>query len=129
MNEPRILGVGEEPPALTPRNGTPPTSTRDKASKPKGKPGDRFAVLNSFVDFTLAGLSRAESATWLILWRDTRDGTARTSMADIARRAGCTRRAVVDAMAKLEAVGLVKVVHRGGFRQGPSRYRLRPLVK
>ena len=49
-----------------------------KASKPKGKAkaGERFAVLNNFIDFTLADLTRGEIAVWLVLYRDTRDGTA-----------------------------------------------------
>ena len=91
--------------------------------------GERFRILNNFVDFTLAELSRAEIAVWLVLYRDTRDGTARTSMVDLARRAGCSRRAVVTAVKALEKLGLIKIVHRGGIRRGPSRYCVRSLVK
>jgi hypothetical protein len=53
--------------------------------KAKGKParrrtGDRFAVVNAFLDFSAGGLSRAAALTWLVLWRDTKpDGTAQTS--------------------------------------------------
>ena len=94
----------------------------------KGAVGERFRVLNNFVDFTLAELSRAEISVWLVLFRDTRDGTARTGMADIARRAGCSRRNVVRAVQRLEQLGLIQVVHRGGFRRGASRYRVKPLV-
>jgi hypothetical protein len=90
---------------------------------------DRFRTLNNFVDFTLAELSRAEIAVWLILYRDTRDGTVRTGMADLARRAGCSRRAVVSAVQRLERLGLLKVVYRGGIHRGSSRYRVRPLIK
>src|SRR5262245_27991772 len=76
---PRILAVGEEPPPL---ESTAEATRRraSKGSKAKGKhAGERFAVLNAFVDFALAELSRAEIAVWLVLYRDTRDGTARTS--------------------------------------------------
>ena len=52
----------------------------------------RFEILNAFVDGGMAGLSRAELAVWLILYRDTKpDGTARTSLDDLARRGGMDR--------------------------------------
>ena len=95
LPEPRIIPVGGE---LPPMESGPerPQPIPGKAGEPKGKAskrsaGERFRVLNNFVDFTLAELSRAEIAVWLILYRDTRDGTARTGMADLARRAGCDR--------------------------------------
>ena len=68
-----------EPPA--PRQPDKPKS-RSKATR------DRFGVLNGFVDCSMAELSRAELTTWLILYRDTRNGTAATAQADIARRGG-----------------------------------------
>jgi DNA-binding transcriptional ArsR family regulator len=118
---PRPLVVGEEPAPLT------PAPSRAKA-RPKGKPaGERFKTLNGFVDFTLADLSRAEIAVWLILYRDTRDGTARTGYDDLARRAGLNRRNVGRALRRLEERRLVQVVYRGGFHRGLSRYRVRAL--
>jgi hypothetical protein len=132
MTRPRILGVGEEPPAMGDGDNSPRrtrrTSTRDRKRKRKTA-GDRFRVLNTFVDFSLAELSRVEIAVWLILYRDTRDGTARTSYDDLSRRAGCNRRSVTRAVRRLERLGLLRVVHRGGLRRGASRYRVRPLVK
>lgn len=100
-----------------------------KSSPGKSQTGERFRVLNSFVDCTMGDLSRAEIAVWMILYRDTRDGSARTSMTDISRRAGCSCRAVVDATRRLEKRGLIKVIHRGGIHRGSSRYCVRPLVK
>src|SRR5579875_1022800 len=127
-HDPRIIPVGGELPPMEPR-----PERSHKAREPKGKPGkrsagERFRTLNNFVDFTLAELSRAEIAVWLILYRDTRDGTARTGMEDLARRAGCAKRNAVRAVQRLEKLGLVKVIHRGGFRRGVSRYRVKPLV-
>jgi hypothetical protein len=129
---PRIIPVGEEPP---PMDGPAPSS-RPRRGGPKGKPdgakakaGERFAVLDAFVDFAIADLSRAEIAVWLILFRDTRDGTARTSYDDLARRAGCNRRNVGRAVRRLERLGLLRVVHRGGLRRGVSRYRACALPK
>ena len=90
---------------------------------------DRFAVLNAFVDFTAGTLNRADLLTWLVLYRDTRDGTAATSQADIARRTGLAKRTVQLAMNRLETAGLLKRVHRGGLRRGTSRYRVSGLGK
>src|SRR5262245_5689030 len=122
--EPRILRVGEEPPAMR------PPGTEQPRGKPKGKAtGERFKTLNTFVDFTATGLPRGALLVWLILFRDTRDGTARTSVADMARRAGCNRSTVIRSVRQLQQAGLLQVVHRGGLGHGPSRYRVRPLPK
>ncbi len=131
--EPRIIPVGGQLPPMEPRPERSGKPRPDKANEPKGQPGkhsagERFRTLNNFVDFTLAELSRAEIAVWLILYRDTRDGMARTGMEDLARRAGCAKRNAVRAVQRLEKLGLVKVIHRGGFRRGVSRYRVKPLV-
>jgi DNA-binding MarR family transcriptional regulator len=97
-------------------------------AKGKSTAGERFKVLNAFADFTLAGLDRAEIAVWLVLWRDTKpDGLARTSQADLARRAGVTDRTVRRAITSLLDAGLLRVVHRGGLRRGVSVYRVLPL--
>jgi Helix-turn-helix domain len=129
-----ILAVGEEPPPL--ERPEPASSGHGRQQhqgggrgKPNGRARERFAVLNAFVDFALADLSRAEVGVWLVLYRDTRDGTARTSYDDLARRAGCNRRSVGRALRGLERRGLLKVVHRGGLRRGPSRYLVRGLPK
>jgi DNA-binding transcriptional ArsR family regulator len=132
----RVLAVGEEPPPMEgpepapSRNGGQSRQGKDRG-KPKGRTaaGERFQVLNTFVDFTLADLTRAEIAVWLVLYRDTRDGTARTSYDDIARRAGLNRRNVGRAVRRLEGRGLVEVVRRGGLGRGVSRYRVRALSK
>ena len=131
---PRIIAVGEEPPPMDGPAPAPSGNGRHRhqggdRGKAKGKMGERFAVLNTFVDFALAHLNRAEIAVWLILYRDTRDGTARTSYDDLARRAGCNRRNVGRALRRLECCGLLNVVHRGGLRRGASRYRVRGMPK
>ncbi len=93
------------------------------------KTANRFAVLNNFVDFTMGELPRGCVVVWLVLYRDTKDGTARTSQADIARRAGLSVRGVRDAIRRLESLGLLKTVYRGGLNRGPSRYRVIPLTQ
>jgi hypothetical protein len=112
-----------QPPTVAP----PPTAKRDR--KPDRLTRDRFGVLNAFVDCSLRGLSRVELATWFILYRDTKGGTVCTSQADIARRAGCTVRAVQKAIAGLRHRGLVVLVRRGGLNAGASVYRVEPLER
>ena len=100
-----------------------------KAKRFSSDTGDRFRVLNNFADFTLGPLSRSEIVTWLILYRDTKNGIARTSQSDIARRGGLSSRSVASAVASLTEKRLIEVVRRGGLRQGPSIYRVHSLMK
>ena len=131
-NKPPILEGCAVLPPMHQGNGA-PHQHQGGTSKAKGKPSrrntaDRFAVLNAFVDFTMQELSRAEALVWLVLYRDTKDGTARTAQTDIARRAGVNVRTVKRAIAGLHRRGLLVLVHRGSLRRGPSTYRLRPLT-
>src|SRR5262245_26378046 len=121
MNEMQIIPVGGEPPPL---DLVPARDERRPAKGRKGT-GKRFQVINTFADFTLAGLDRAEVAVWLLLWRDTRpDGLARTAQTDLARRAGCSTRTVRRALKSLERAGLVVVAYQGGLNRGLSVYRV-----
>ena len=123
---PRLPGCSVLPP-MNPRPATANNSPKDKPKK--RATGERFATINSFVDCSLAELSRSEALTWFVLWRDTKDGTVRTSAADIARRIGCSRRAVTDALAGLRKRGLLTLIYRGGMNQGVSVHRVQPLGK
>jgi Helix-turn-helix domain len=125
--QPHPLRVGEEPPPL---RAEPATAARP-AKRRKGKgTGDRFQVINAFADFTLASLDRAAMAVWLLLWRDTKkDGTARTSQADLGRRAGVSERTVRRAVRRLADQGLLTVVYRGSLRRGASAYRVHALAR
>ena len=80
------------------------------------------------MDFTAKDLRRAELLVWLTLFRDSRDGVARTAQADIARRCGINRRTVYRAILSLSQRGLLRVVRRGRLGAGPSVYRLRWLA-
>jgi hypothetical protein len=122
---PFIVGAGVLPPLDEPPPA-PPAVPQAKPAKHKAA-GERFATLNAFVDCSMARRTRSELATWLVLYRDTRNGTAATSQADIARRAGLSVRAVKRAVAGLQAAGLLSVCYTGGLNRGPSRYRVRPL--
>ena len=143
VGEPQPLVVGAEPPALHRANGSSPpggTPARDAPpgrkrkrnavqTAPRRKTSERFAVLNCFVDAGMAELSRAELATWLVLYRDTRDETACASEASIAARVGCSKRAVTTALGRLRQRGLLIQVFKGGINRGPSRYRVVPSPK
>ena len=124
---PTLKGCDVLPPMETPnkqqRQGTPSPKQRRKMTT------DRFKLLNFFVDFCLSGLSRADMAVWLILYRDSRDGIASTGQSDIARRAGTCRRTVIRSIKKLKEDGLLTVAYQGGLNRGPSKYRIRPLGK
>jgi len=96
-----------------------------KANKPSA---DRFGVLNAFVDSSMAGLTKSEIATWLVLYRDTRNGSVAISQANIARRAGVSDRAVRLAISKLVKVGLLQVLSQGGLNRGVSRYRVHGML-
>ena len=105
---------------------------RPKPAPAKPKPGaatvktrDRFRMLNDFVDGRLDGLTRAEVKVWLVLYRDTRNGSARTAQEDIARRSGLTVRSVRTAIRKLEKGGLLVVKYRGGLNTGVSIYQVK----
>jgi len=125
VNEPRIIAVGEEPEPVAesessheePRRAEEPRQVRSRSP-------DRFPKLNEFVDRTLRDLSRVETKVWMVLYRDERNGTVQTAQSDIARRAGCSPRAVVTALKRLKGRGLVEVVKQGGLNRGMSIYRI-----
>ena len=81
---PGLPGCSVLPPMEPPRPR--PASNSKGTEKPKrtAATSNRFGELNAFVDCSMAGLSLAEALTWLVLWRDTRNDTVRTSMTDVA---------------------------------------------
>jgi len=124
-----------EPPILTGCDVLPPMNGKRKrlaapAAEPKkpSKSRDRFQVLNNFVDFTMRNLQAADVRVWFVLYRDTKDGTAATAQTDIARRAGVSVRTVHGSVKRLERLGLLKVIYRGGLNRGSSRYRIVALI-
>lgn len=107
------------------------TSTEAERTKGAGATGHgrwgRFAVLNDFVDNVISRseLRPSEIVVWLVLFRDARrDGTARTSQADIANRSGLSVRGVKNAIRNAKAKGVLKLLRRGRLNTGPSTYRV-----
>ena len=127
----RLPGCSVLPP-MEPARHRPASTANSKASeKPKGPKSkmteDRFVTINAFVDFSLGSLTRSETAVWLILWRDERDGFSRTSMADMARRLKIDRRTAIRAVGQLQKRGLLEIIIKGTLNRGPSTYRVKPM--
>ena len=126
---PVLPGCSVLPPMEPPRPRQASNSEGTEKPKRTTATSNRFAELNAFVDCSMADLTRAEALTWLVLWRDTKNGTVRTSARDIARRIGASREAVTNALAKLRKCGLLRLVHQGGMTGGVSVYHVEPLAK
>ena len=120
----KMLTVSKPDTAVMVQATSKPPARKKKQRKPASV--HRFAVMNEFLDCTVADLTRSQALVWLVLFRDTRNGTARTSMQDIARRIGTSRRRTQDAINALISMGLVDRVRRGGINQGPSVYIVKP---
>jgi hypothetical protein len=134
--EPRILKGTEVLPPMEEAPSAAPAPQKRGAGKPKGRAAERgriagrFRSINLFLDATARTLTPAQALVWVILWRDTkREGTARTSYADLARRAGVSLSTVKRAVGVLTERGLATVVYRGSLRRGASVYRLDSLLK
>lgn len=93
-----------------------------------GNATGRFGEFNGFVDFTIRQLSGNEIKVWLTLFRDTRNGTAQTSLKSIAERAGVCVKTVQRMMERLKKKGLVRVVRTGSLGHGASSYRVQNLT-
>jgi hypothetical protein len=116
---------GEPLPAEPKRSNKPKNSKRIPAAA-----AGRFATLNQFLDFTLRDLTAAETAVWLLVFRDTKpNGLARVGQDDLSKRSGVSTRAVRSAIVALQERGLLVVVKRGRLQSGPSTYRVLPLAK
>jgi hypothetical protein len=110
------------PPRFQSRVAPPAKSPAVRADRRRTR--NRFETLNAFVDLTAGKLNRSELLVWLTLYRDARDGIARTAQSDLARRTQLGTRTVRWAVKRLEGRGLLVVVRRGGLRSGPSTYRV-----
>jgi hypothetical protein len=94
----RIIPVGAEPPSMDPPRQPPTPKAPDRPVAKRGRPrrkGDlarRFGLYNAVVDYAIRDMHRAELAAFVILWRHAKaDGTVSASIADLARRGGCSQ--------------------------------------
>lgn len=116
MSNYKPIKPGEELPALD-KEQRKPKATKRKAA-------GRFAVLNEFVDTSMADLTRSELAVWLVLYRNVRNGTVRLSAGSIGKVAGMSRRSAINAVQCLVRKGHLTIVYKGGLNRGASTYRI-----
>ncbi len=108
----------------------PTTNNQLNGRSPKApiRSGQRFEMLNNFVDVTMRGLTPRQRAVWMCLYRDSRDGIAKTAQTYIAERCGLQRPTVSTTIGELEDLGLVETIHRGGLNRGISNYRVHAMI-
>jgi hypothetical protein len=108
-------------PAATPANGTAAASKKRHATN-----GDRWAMLNAFVDVIAPRLTLVERAVWLVMFRHTRGGTCDTSERAIATQARIDKASAGKALRRLVELGLAWPVFKSNSKGTSSRYGLHP---
>ncbi len=113
---------------LAPNEVLPPvvpleSETKARRKNPKQASG-RWGESNKFDDAGARLVSTTEQACWRILFRHATNGEARISQQRIAESIGKGLRTVNRSLKKLEEVGLIKVLWRGGLNGGISTYRV-----
>ena len=120
-----VIPVGGELPLIPPPGHIGKSVRQKTVETTKPHTGNRFILLNEFIDSGMAGLSRLEALVWLVLFRDARGDIAETSARYVGTRIGVDRRSVQRALAKLRSVGLLTVKRKGGLNRGSNVYQLR----
>ncbi|TWT41527.1 winged helix-turn-helix domain-containing protein [Botrimarina hoheduenensis] len=122
-------------PPMTPPTPRPQSQCSDlprnaAQSVAKKKAAGRFATLNRFVDTGARLVDTTAQACWWVLYRETKpDGLATVSHQRVAECVGVNRKTVTRALRRLESARLLTVVRQGGWRRGPSTYRLHATPK
>ena len=99
------------------------TGGRSTAQSPYGVAG-RFRLINRFLDKHARNCSPVQAMVWVVLWRDSRDGVAKTSYSRLADRLGVSRATVARAIRLLRDMGYLEVVRRGGDLAGPTLHKI-----
>lgn len=125
----RLKHVQSDPGAVVSRTTTQsprkPAPYVTSGKGPSRHAGDRFLVLNQFVDGAMAGVKDRDTKAWLVLYRDTKpNGLATASNGDIAKRMGCSLSTAKRALRRLRQQGFLEVVRRGGPTSGANAYRV-----
>lgn len=86
----------------------------------------RFATANGFVDTMLRVVRPLDAAIWFTLWRHA-DGRNRVCIAhsQIAEMVGVHRTTARRCVERLIDAGVVRVIRRGGLRNGSTEYQIR----
>lgn len=98
-----------------------------KAKAKSSETANRFSTLNALIDYLMVDLTRAELATWLVLYCDTRDGVVQASIDAIAKRTGTSRQHTQKAITSLQQRRLIEQIKKGAINHGASIYRVKPL--
>jgi DNA-binding transcriptional ArsR family regulator len=105
----------------------PPSAPRPShaaAKKPVSAVVKKVLAANRFLDKHARTLTSAAVVVWVMLWRDERDGVARTAITDLARRAGVSEATIKRALRALRAGGHLRELRRGYPTRGPTVYRV-----
>lgn len=128
----KLNGVSVMPPMESRQSKPEKAQTQERgSSRQRSKPkrsGQRFKILNDFVDCTMQRLTPRQTSVWLCLFRDSRNGVAKSAQVYVAQRCGLKRPTVSTTIGELEALGLVVTIHQGGVNRGLSWYRVSGLV-
>ena len=113
---------GRENPTAAPTRK--PLTSEPKEKRPH-RAGGRFEMINAFVDNTMRVLSHRAALAWVILWRDTKpDGLAKTGVAYLARRMGCSNATAKRALSELRKQKVIEVAERGRKGGATNSYRI-----
>jgi len=95
------------------------------AAGARNRQAGRFRVLNDFVDVKMKNISSKAASAWLVLYRDTKpNGLARTGLADLAKRMGCSVATAKRAIRELKKNNLMSVEVYGRPGRGPNVYKI-----
>jgi hypothetical protein len=121
----QVLTADEVSRNLAKSVGSKPAAARVLPLRRRGRARrDRFASVNAFVDVAMRDLGGSDAKVWLVIWRDTRHGTASVSNKELGLRTGHDERTVRRAVRVLVERGWLEVVKRGGINRGASVYRV-----
>ena len=97
-----------------------------KKRSSNGKPPDRWAQLNDFVDNKLCKLPQGNYAkVWICLFKNANtNGRVQMSQKTIAEKCGCNQRTVVNVIKWLFENDFLDKTYQGGWKKGMNKYRL-----
>lgn len=91
---------------------------------------ERWMLFNRLIDVEQRRLTDSEFRVLLTLFRDSKNGIARTAQSDLAKRTGKCRGTIVRAIKKLIEKDIIEIVTQGGLfgpegQKEVSQYRIK----
>ena len=100
-------------------------NAKEAKMKRKDAVKKRWAMLNHFVDYGMAGLELSDMAVWMTLFRHANaDGVACVPQTRIKTLTGIAGSTITLAIERLLKTGWVERIQRGGPVGGPAKYCL-----